>query len=351
MRAPVDRPVGRYGVAKNVRRSAATASSPARIAASCWSASASSRPARIQSPSCRSRSARPRQAAIAALRSGSRAGAGQSTEIANRDAAVAMPKPSSLVTMSDASAGSETGRMNVRSSAVEALASTELTTPAKSTAKATSPIETAARSVEREHSVPRQTKHAPTAASASWACRRSRIGPPNSTSRIMANEPNAANVAIWGSPMTSVPSAKTGGMTTAALVARRSAASAGSCVRIHCSTRMRREDRSLDQLRSGAAAADFAHRVSELADPGRDRRLGDLAVAQQQDRRPRPAAGRSPASVSKRIRRRAASSRIAASSSSGVSSTTTCIPAAIPCTTASGSSSASAATSASRRPR
>ena len=128
--------------------------------------------------------------------------------------------------------------MNASSSVVDEPASTELTTPANSTANATSPIETAASSVEREHSVPTQMNAAPTAARASWAWSRSRIGPPNSTSRIMANEPNAANVAIWGSPMTSLPSAKTGGMTTAARVARRTAANAGSCARIHCSTRI-----------------------------------------------------------------------------------------------------------------
>ena len=66
--------------------------------------------------------------------------------------------------------------------------------------------------------------------------------------------------------------------------------------------------------------------------PGRDRRLGDLAVAEQQHRR---LARRRPksASVSKRIRRRA---RLARGSPprrrSGGSSTVTCMPAAIPCT-------------------
>lgn len=51
--------------------------------------------------------------------------------------------------------------MNASSSDVVAPASTELTTPANSTAKATTVIDNAASTVDRDTSVPRQTSTAP----------------------------------------------------------------------------------------------------------------------------------------------------------------------------------------------
>jgi hypothetical protein len=122
--------------------------------------------------------------------------------------------------------------MNERSSPTVAPASTELTTPAKSTQKPTTAIAAAASQAEREASVPRQTNTAPTAANAACACSRLRIGPPNSTSSTSANEPNAAKVATVGLPITFVPSANMPGITTAARAALRVAESPGSCARI-----------------------------------------------------------------------------------------------------------------------
>ena len=61
-------------------------------------------------------------------------------------------------------------------------------------------------------------------ASVAWLRSRSRIGPTKSTSSSIANEPKAAKVATTGFPITSVPSAKSAGMTIAVRPARRSAA-------------------------------------------------------------------------------------------------------------------------------
>jgi len=121
--------------------------------------------------------------------------------------------------------------MNESSSEVVAEAKTELTTPAKRTAKAMTAIAAVATASEFEASVPRHTKTPQTTESANWACRRSRIGPVKSTSSTMAKEPNAANVASAGLPMTRSPSANIAGMTIAARPARRSARRPGSWAR------------------------------------------------------------------------------------------------------------------------
>ena len=63
--------------------------------------------------------------------------------------------------------------------------------------------------------MPRQTKTAPATASAACACSRSRIGPAKSTSSSIANEPNAANVATVGLPITLSPRANIAGITSA----------------------------------------------------------------------------------------------------------------------------------------
>ena len=114
--------------------------------------------------------------------------------------------------------------MNASSSDVVAPARTELTTPANSTPNATSAIATAASHAERDASVPRHTNTPPVTASAACACSRARIGPAKSTSSSIANEPNAANVANAGLPITRSPSANIAGMTSAVRPARRSAA-------------------------------------------------------------------------------------------------------------------------------
>ena len=172
-----------------------------------------------------------RQAATAGARSGSRVGAGQRTAIATIEAAAAMPQPASRSGIEAAVPGSDSGRMNASSSDVEAAASTELTTPAKSTQKATSAIAIAASHGSRDARVPTHTRTPPASASVACDCSRSRIGPLKSTSTSVAKDPKAANVATLRLPMTRSPSANSDGMTIAARAARRSAARSRSRVR------------------------------------------------------------------------------------------------------------------------
>jgi hypothetical protein len=114
--------------------------------------------------------------------------------------------------------------MNASNSDVVAPANTELATPAKSTPNPTSAIAGTASQVERDARVATHTNTAPTAASTRCAWRRSRIGPPKSTSRSMAKEPKAAKVASVGLPITFSPRANAAGITSAVRPARRSAA-------------------------------------------------------------------------------------------------------------------------------
>ena len=122
--------------------------------------------------------------------------------MAIRDAAPASSQPLSRAGIELTGPGSVTGRMNPSSSAVDALASTELTTPANRTAKPAMPIPIAASQTVRPARVPRQTKTAPTRISDTWAASRSRVRPPKATNSSIASEPNAANVASVTSPMT-----------------------------------------------------------------------------------------------------------------------------------------------------
>ena len=204
---------------------AATAASALAIACSCSSGDCAS--PRRWATSARSRAASAREAAIAGMRRGLRVGAGQSTAIATSAAPEARPQPIRRSGIVEAGLACETGRMKASSSEVEALASTELTTPAKSTANATSAIAAAASQGLREARVPRQTKTAPATASAACACSRSRMGPPKSTSSNIANEPKAAKVASSGLPNTLSPRAKSDGMMIAVRAARRSDRIAG----------------------------------------------------------------------------------------------------------------------------
>jgi hypothetical protein len=162
-------------------------------------------------------------------------GAGQSTAIATRAAAEAMLQPISRSGIVEAGLACETGRMNASSSEVDALASTELTTPAKSTPNATTAIAAAASQGLRDASVPVQTSAPPATARAACACRRSRMGPPKSTSNSIANEPNAAKVASSGLSSPLSPMAKSAGMMIAVRAARRSTAYPRSWVASHAS--------------------------------------------------------------------------------------------------------------------
>ena len=140
----------------------------------------------------------------------------------------AIPSPASRSGTAEAGAASDTGKMNASSSAVVAPASTELTTPAKITPNPTTAIATAASHAFCETSVARQTNTPPVTASAAWAWSRSAIGPPKSGQEQHREDPNAANVASCGLPMTLSPRANMAGMMIAARVARRSAAKSRS---------------------------------------------------------------------------------------------------------------------------
>jgi hypothetical protein len=118
--------------------------------------------------------------------------------------------------------------MKASSSAVVALARTELTTPENSTANATIAMPTAASQVVRDASVPKQISNAQHTPSAAWSRRRSLIAPEKSTSSSIANDPNAANVATVGLPIALSPRANIAGISNAARAARRSAPYPGS---------------------------------------------------------------------------------------------------------------------------
>ena len=93
--------------------------------------------------------------------------------------------------------------MKASSRDVVAPASVELTTPANRTPKPTTVIAAAATRALFDASVPMHTNTAPVAHSAACACRRSRSGPPKSTSSNSANDPNAAKNDVIALPMTS----------------------------------------------------------------------------------------------------------------------------------------------------
>jgi hypothetical protein len=229
--AVVLNPVGRFAVAKNSACSAPTAASARATTESCSTGSRSTPSAR--ETSARNRAASARQASIAPARSGSRAGAGQSSPTASSAAPDARPQPARRSGIEEVGPASETGRMNASSNDVVAEASTELTTPANSTTKPTSTMETAPSASEFDASVPRHTNAPQTRESAACACRRPRMGPLKSTSRSIAKEPKAAKVATIGLPITRSPSANIAGITIAVRPARRSARRPGSCARSH----------------------------------------------------------------------------------------------------------------------
>ncbi len=89
----------------------------------------------------------------------------------------AEPQPATRSGTFDSEPGSVTGRTNASSNEVDELASTELTTPEKSTKNPTTTIDAVASQMVRLASVPRQTSTAPTTTSATWACTRSAIVP------------------------------------------------------------------------------------------------------------------------------------------------------------------------------
>ena len=103
-----------------------------------------------------------------------------------------MAQPASRSGIDEMGARSVTGRMNASSSEVAAAVSAELTMLEKTTANPTRAIANAASQVAREAKVPTVTKTPPTTARATWFWSLTRIGPPNSTSSNIANDPKAA---------------------------------------------------------------------------------------------------------------------------------------------------------------
>ena len=177
----------------------------------------------MNATSLRSRAAIARQPAITLTRIGSRVAAGQRITIAITDAPAAMPQPAIRSGICPAVPGSETGRMYASSSGVVALAITELTTAENSTTKATIAMPTTAIQVVRDASVPSEISPMQVTPSSTCDRTRSTIGPVKSTNSNIANEPNAANVATSGLPITLTPSASIAGMISAVRPARRSA--------------------------------------------------------------------------------------------------------------------------------
>ena len=164
-------------------------------------------------------------------RNGLRGGAGHQKATATAATAAARSQPAIRSGIAPSGAGVATGRTKASSRAVEAPASSELTTPTKSTAKPTTAIVTAARTGWRDTTVASATSRAPSTASQATPWTRSARDPLRSTSSSRANDPNAAKVATSASCTTRAPNAKSSGMTIATRAARRSARRPGSCRR------------------------------------------------------------------------------------------------------------------------
>src|SRR5271156_2533548 len=130
------------------------------------------------------------------------AGAGHSRPTANSEAAPAIAQPASRSGSDDTPPGRVEGRMNASRSAVLAPARTELTTPTNRITKPTTTIVTAASQALWDAKVPKQIKTQHATTSVAWLRRRSSIGPRKSVSSSSANDPNAANSAKVGSPIT-----------------------------------------------------------------------------------------------------------------------------------------------------
>ena len=208
IRAGVLRPVGRYGVAMKAARSARHRS-VRRLDRGRMVGRAGLRPVRRSASRGPSGSARPMLGTPGSRVTATGFAPAPATRTRSRPGRRQRPAPSRPAGPGSTTAGPGwvTGRMKDSSSAVEAPASTELTTPAKSTTNATTAIDTAATQAVRDVSVPTVTSTAPVTARARWAWTRCRIGPPKSTSRSRANDPNAANVPRVGLPSTSTPNA------------------------------------------------------------------------------------------------------------------------------------------------
>jgi hypothetical protein len=161
---------------------------------------------------------------LATESSGPRVGAGQSSPTANSESAPAIAQPNNRSGSEDIGADSVAGKTKASRSAVPAPASTELTTPAKSTTKPTTAIVVAASQALWETNVPSEinTQHATT--SVAWFRRRLSIGPRKSVIINIANDPKAAISTDVVSPITWSQNAKTAGITMAARPARRSPA-------------------------------------------------------------------------------------------------------------------------------
>src|SRR5206468_5359128 len=101
-------------------------------------------------------------------------------------------------------------------------------TPENRFAKPIAAIALAPTHAFQEQRVPRLMNAAPTHPRLTYASRRLRHGPPNSTSTSIANDPKAAKIDVCGWAITLSASANTAGMTIAARAAVFSAARSGT---------------------------------------------------------------------------------------------------------------------------
>ena len=141
-------------------------------------------------------------------------------------------QPSNRGPTSEAGWATATGRTNVNSAAVDAVAAWGDTIPVNSTAKPTTAIVMTAATLWVDTTVPSTVKQAPTTKSPPYEASRTWGRPVNSTRRRSANEPKAPNNEICGSEKIACVSAKTIGMTTAARTDRLITRRSGSLERI-----------------------------------------------------------------------------------------------------------------------
>ena len=105
--------------------------------------------------------------------------------------------PRSRSPIAEAGAVSDTGSTKKSSAAVDAATACGLTTPAKSTPKPTTAMDTTAAAGCVEHNVPTVMNAAPATHSTRNERTRRRRGPPKSTNNSSDTDPNTAKSGVW----------------------------------------------------------------------------------------------------------------------------------------------------------
>ncbi|WP_370368433.1 hypothetical protein [Catenulispora sp. GP43] len=168
VRDDVDNPVGRYGVASNIRRSASLAAVVS-SAAILHAAASNALLEPVATASARNNAAAARHTRAAGPASGSDAGRGHNNVTAGNAAAAAKPAPINRSDNCENGTGVATGNTNANNNAVALPASTELTTPENNTTNATASVATIASHVTRATAVPTQINAAHATANANCA--------------------------------------------------------------------------------------------------------------------------------------------------------------------------------------